>query len=494
MTRALMFQGTGSNVGKSVLVAGLCRAAANRGLKVVPFKPQNMSNNASVAQIDPNSESVGQGEIGRAQWLQALACRQTPQVDMNPVLLKPQSESGSQIVCQGKVVGKTTAKQYHQWREQLVGAVCESFDRLSTEADLILIEGAGSAAESNLRRHDIANMGFARIYDIPVVLVGDIDRGGVIASLVGSHVLLDAEDRNLVCGYLINKFRGDAGLFQSGIDDIARHTGWSCYGVVPWLDVMRELPEEDSVGLGAYSQPSRKGVQIVVPMLGRIANFDDLDPLRAIEEVSLHLLHAGDELPQNPDLIIIPGTKSTLSDMRRMEELGWADWIRCHADGGGPVIGICGGYQILGREISDPHHIEGDLNKVKGLGLLDIKTELAEQKTVQTTYAQSLEYDVELEGYEIHMGHTVGEDCSRPMININGIGQGAMDASGKVRGCYLHGLFGNARYCENLLASLGAVTQLRNQMEIVDGALDILAEQLVEYVDFDALMRSAKVL
>ena len=303
--KALMFQGTGSDVGKTVLVAGLCRAAKNRGIKVVPFKPQNMSNNAAIAQAGGVV-----GEIGRGQYLQAMACGVEPSVHMNPILLKPQSQIGSQVIVQGKVFGNAKAREYQSLKPQLLESVMQSFEEVSKEADLVLVEGAGSPAEINLRAGDIANMGFACEANVPVVLIGDIDRGGVIASIVGTHTILPKQDRDMIAGYLINKFRGDISLFDSGLKQIENFTNWKSFGILPWLDVVGRLPAEDSVALENLTSSKKGKLKIAVPVLGKISNFDDLDPLKNEADVELVFVKKGDALPNDAKFIILAGSKS----------------------------------------------------------------------------------------------------------------------------------------------------------------------------------------
>ncbi|HUH48240.1 MAG TPA: cobyric acid synthase, partial [Mycoplana sp.] len=412
MTRKIMLQGTGSDVGKTVLVAGLCRIASNRGLKVRPFKPQNMSNNAAV--------SADGGEIGRAQWLQAMAARVPSSVHMNPVLLKPQSDTGSQIVVQGKVFGQARGRDYQALKPKLLGAVMESFEAISEAADLIVVEGAGSPAEINLRAGDIANMGFATRAGVPVVLVGDIDRGGVIASLVGTHAILPAEDRAMVTGYLINKFRGDVTLFDDGIRAVEAHTGWPCFGVVPWLKHARQLPAEDSVVLERLATGRARALRVAVPVLSRIANFDDLDPLRLEPDVDLVFVRPGERIPSDAALVVLPGSKSTIADLNDLRAQGWDRDLEQHHRRGGRIIGICGGYQMLGRRVTDPLGIDGSEREIEGLGLLEVETEMAPEKTVRNSSAHSLRYGVPLEGYEIHLGLTTGPDCARPAVEIDG--------------------------------------------------------------------------
>ncbi len=488
MPRALMFQGTGSDVGKTVLVAGLCRAAKRRGIKVVPFKPQNMSNNAAVAKADS-----GEGEIGRGQWLQALACGVEPTVHMNPVLLKPQNQIGSQVVVQGKVWGNAKAREYLAMKPKLLESVMESFSRVGEEADLILVEGAGSPAEINLRAGDIANMGFASEANVPVVLIGDIDRGGVIASIVGTHTILPPEDRDMIVGYLINKFRGDISLFDDGLKSITDFTDWKSFGILPWVDAIKRLPAEDSVALDKMSKQAQEGFKIVVPAMGKIANFDDLDPLRAEEGVALQFIRKGDAFPNDADMIVLPGSKSTIADMQELRANGWEAPIKDFAAKGGTIIGICGGYQVLGKSIKDPLGLEGDVREIEGLGLLDIETKLIPEKTVKNSKPNSIEHDLPLDGYEIHMGQTSGEDCSRPMIDFGDHKDGAINPQGNVRGCYLHGLFGSDAYRKVLLKSAGFVGGGHiSYMETVEQALDELAEEMELWLDVDGLLQNAQ--
>lgn len=475
MTRKIMLQGTGSDVGKSVLVAGLCRLASNRGLKVRPFKPQNMSNNAAV--------SDDGGEIGRAQWLQALAARVPSSVHMNPVLLKPQSDVGSQIVVQGKVAGQARGREYQALKPKLLGAVMESFEQISAGVDLVVVEGAGSPAEINLRAGDIANMGFATRADVPVILVGDIDRGGVIASLVGTHALLPEEDRRMISGYLINKFRGDVTLFDDGIAAIGSYTGWPCFGVVPWLKAAGRLPAEDSVVLEKLARGEGRALKVAVPVLSRIANFDDLDPLAAEPEVELVFVKPGNPIPADAGLVVIPGSKSTIADLKDLCAQSWDGDIKRHVRRGGRVIGICGGYQMLGRRVTDPLGIEGRDHEIAGLGLLDIETEMAPEKTVRNSRAWSLEHDVALEGYEIHLGKTTGADCDRPAVSIDGRADGALSADGRVMGTYLHGLFASDAYRAALLKSFGIEGGIANYRQSVDAALDDIASELEAVLD-----------
>ncbi|MEM9574887.1 MAG: cobyric acid synthase [Pseudomonadota bacterium] len=484
MTLSIMFQGTGSDVGKTVLVAGLCRALKNRGMQVRPFKPQNMSNNAAV--------TADGGEIGRAQWLQALACGVAPSIHMNPVLLKPQSETGSQVIVHGKMTGSAKGRDYQRLKPKLMDAVLESYGKLKNEADIVLVEGAGSPAEINLRAGDIANMGFATRAAVPVVLVGDIDRGGVIASLVGTHTILSEEDRNMIIGFLINKFRGDASLFDDGLTSVSEFTGWPSFGVVPWLTHVARLPAEDSVALEKMARGGSGKLKIAVPVLDRISNFDDLDALAAEDGVDVTFVHSGMALPDDAAVIIIPGSKSTIGDLVRFRENKWDQQLNAHVAKGGKVIGICGGYQMLGRQVSDPDGIEGAPTTIAGLGLLDVETVMKPEKQVRAVNAQSEIFAAPLDGYEIHIGETTGPDCSRPTSTINGVADGAVSEDGCVQGTYLHGYFDNGKFRKAWLNSLGVEASSEDQIDRVSQALDDLAAELEKLIDIDGLLASAR--
>jgi adenosylcobyric acid synthase len=489
MTRALMFQGTGSDVGKTIIVAGLCRALSRRGMTVMPFKPQNMSNNAAVA--GPDADGLV-GEIGRAQWLQALAANVPPSVHMNPILLKPQSETGSQVVVHGRVIASATARDYQRMRPELLGAVDESFHRLCQEADFVLVEGAGSPAEVNLRQGDIANMGFARHAGVPVVIIGDIDRGGVIASLVGTYTVLEPEDRQMICGFIINKFRGDIALFSDGLAKIGQFTGWPAFGVLPWLGEVAHLPAEDSVALGRMSGSGKHApITVAVPVLPRIANFDDLDPLLAEPDVEVVFVRAGQHIPEGADLVVLAGSKATIADLAAVRANGWDIQIKNHVARGGRVIGLCGGYQMLGRRIADPGGVEGPPAEVEGMGLLDIETVLEGEKIVRNVAARTVEGDLPLKGYEIHLGRTSGADCLRPMIRIDGRPDGAVSPDGRVCGCYLHGLFGADGFRHALLRQLGGTVSGTVFARKVEEALDSLADALEKHLSVETLISHA---
>ncbi len=480
MTPALMIQGTGSDVGKSVLVAGLCRALVRLGIRVAPFKPQNMSNNAAVAEG---------GEIGRAQALQARAGRIAPSVHMNPVLLKPESDTGSQVIVQGRRVASMRAAEYRARKVEFLPRVLESFAVVARDADLVLVEGAGSPAEVNLRNGDIANMGFAEAAGIPVVIVGDIDRGGVIASLVGTHVVVSPGDRARIHGFVINKFRGDAGLFAGGIRTVEQHTGWPCLGVVPWLDAVKVLAAEDSLGLRRPGAMGGKAT-IAVPALPRIANFDDLDPLRLEPDVDLVVVERRQPIPAGATLVIIPGSKSTIVDLAALRAEGWDIDIAAHVRRGGQVLGICGGYQMLGQTIADPHGVEGPAWTVPGLGLLNVETVLTPDKTTVAVSGRHAASGEPIAGYEIHLGVTTGMDCLRPLLDLDGGSDGAQSADGRVAGTYVHGLFASDGFRRAFLASLGAGSSLAYDAA-VEGALDALADHLEAHLDIGRLLAIA---
>ena len=477
---ALMFQGTGSDVGKSVLTAGLCRAYTRRGLTVRPFKPQNMSNNAAV--------TADGGEIGRAQALQARACGVAPHTDMNPVLLKPQSETGAQVIVNGKIVGNAKAREYQAMKPGLMGDVLESYHRLTAAADLVLVEGAGSAAEVNLRAADIANMGFAEAANVPVALIGDIHRGGVIAQLVGTWNLLSDSERALTRGFIVNKFRGDASLFDDGLAVICDRTDMTSYGVVPWFADAGRLPREDAFDVGGDA--ARAGdIKIAVPVLSRIANFDDLDPLRAEADVSVVMVRGGNALPGDADLVLLPGSKATLADLAFIRAQGWDVDIAAHVRRGGAVLGICGGYQMLGKTVADPDGIEGPPADARGLGLLDVGTVLTAEKTLVEVSGTDRLTGSPVSGYEMHVGETAGPDTARPMLTLGSGDDGAISADGLVSGCYVHGLFASDALRTAFLQRLrpGARAALDYEAGI-DDALDALAKHLETHLNLDRMI------
>jgi adenosylcobyric acid synthase len=534
VARALMLQGTGSDVGKSLLVAGLARVFTRRGLRVRPFKPQNMSNNAAV--------TADGGEIGRAQALQARACGVKPAVDMNPVLLKPQSEGTAQIVLGGRVYGAASARQYRRLAPTLLPAVLAAFERLAASADLVLVEGAGSPAEINLREGDIANMGFAEAADVPVIIVGDIERGGVIAQLVGTCLLLSPSERARVAGYIVNKFRGDVGLFDAGITAIGERTGLGCFGVVPYFADALRLPAEDSMALSARRAPTpalprphpnppplagegrvgamrgracggsaaggplprkrgragvgadarQKRIRIAVPLLPRIANFDDLDPLSAEPGVELVLVRPGTPLPRDAALVILPGSKATLADLAGLRREGWDIDILAHHRQGGHIIGLCGGYQMLGRRIADPEGSEGPPGTAPGLGLLEVDTVLGGDKRLLEAAGRETLSGMPVRGYEMHLGITDGPGAARPMLELDGRPDGAISPDGRVAGSYLHGLFASDPFRRAFLARLGVAGGTLGYDAMIESVLDSLADHLERHLDLGALFAASR--
>lgn len=479
---AIMLQGTGSDVGKSVLVAGLCRALLRRGYRVLPFKPQNMSNNAAV--------TIDGGEIGRAQALQAIACRAEPHTDMNPVLLKPQADRTSQLIVHGQVRGTLGSGNFRAARGALLGAVLESHDRLRAQCDILVVEGAGSPAEINLRAGDIANMGFARAANVPVLLVGDIDRGGVIAAIVGTRAVIDPADAAMIHGFLINKFRGDPALFEDGYRQIEALSGWRGFGVVPWLEATARLPSEDAVVLERAARPGGGRTIIACPILPRISNFDDLDPFKLDPGVELQMVPPGQPIPAEAALIILPGSKATIADMQAMRAQGWDIDIRAHHRRGGAIMGICGGYQMLGRRIADPQGIEGPIGSIEGLGLLDVDTILSAGKRLERVEGVAL--GAGFAGYEMHIGETSGPDCARPFATLSGHADGAMSQDGRVIGTYVHGLLASSALRAALLTRLGIDGGVADYDQSIDNALDAIAIQLEEHLDMDAIIALAQ--
>ena len=483
--KSLMFMGTGSDVGKSVIVAGLCRAFARRGLRVAPFKPQNMSNNAAV--------TVDGGEIGRAQALQARAARRQPVTAMNPVLLKPEHESGAQLIVRGRRVGSYPAREYWKKRGELLPEVLAAVGELAADADLVLVEGAGSASEVNLRVGDIANFGFARAAEVPVALIGDIQRGGVIASLVGTFAVIDPDDAALIAATLVNKFQGDPTLFEDGRRFIADRTRVPCLGPVPMFADARKLPDEDSLGLEVPSRAGTGNYLVAVPRLPRIANFDDLDPLRAEPGVTVSIIEPGAPIPAAADLIILPGSKATRADLAALRAEGWDIDIKAHARAGGKVLGICGGYQMLGRTIADPLGLEGAPGVSEGLGLLDVHTVLEPEKLLRLEQAEDAATFAPISGYHMHLGVTEGPDRRKPFAWLAGDhtqAEGARSPDFRVMGTYLHGLFASDEFRRRFL---GSAADAATRYEAgVEAALDGLAAHLERHLDLDALLALAR--
>jgi adenosylcobyric acid synthase len=483
--RAIMFQGTGSSVGKSLLVTGLARALVKRDMRVRPFKPQNMSNNAAITREG--------GEIGRAQALQALAALVEPSVHMNPVLLKPQSEIGAQVIVQGTVFGQASAREMQSLKPKLLPFVLESFERLKSEADIVLIEGAGSASEINLRKNDIANMGFARAANVPVALIGDIDRGGVIASLVGTKSVIHPDDAALIEGFVVNRMRGDRSLFDDGMREIAARTGWEPLGLVPFFEAARKLPAEDAYDLNERRKARGGGkIKIAVPLLPHIANFDDFDPLAAEPEIDLVMVERGSPLPVC-DLLILPGSKSTIADLAALRAEGWDIDIAAHKRRGRFVLGLCGGYQMLGTKIADPAGVEGPPGEAQGLGLLDIETTLIGEKSLTEVAGKTIADGAPIRGYEMHMGRSTGPGTARPLVRLSdGRFDGAVSADGLVAGSYLHGFFADDRQRAAWIARLGGSPSLASYDAEIEATLDALAKHLETHMDIDRLLSLAR--
>ncbi len=478
MGKAIMFQGTGSNVGKSLIVAGLCRHFARQGLRVQPFKPQNMSNNAAV--------TADGGEIGRAQGLQARACYLEPHTDMNPVLLKPESETGAQVIVQGHRLTTVKARDYAALKPAILPKVLESFARLRANSDLVIVEGAGSPAEINLRQGDIANMGFAEAADVPVILIGDIDRGGVIAQIAGTRVVLSPQDASRIKAFLINKFRGDPALFSDGLASTETLSHWPSLGLIPWFPDAHKLPAEDALDLRSGGTGA---IKIAVPLLSRIANFDDFDPLKAESGVTLHMIPPGQPIPADTNLIVLPGTKSTIADLAFLRQQGWDIDILAHARQGKPVLGICGGYQMLGRMIHDPDGIEGPPGRVSGLALLDVETTMLPDKTLRRVSGTCGANPIQ--GYEIHLGATTGADTKRPMLTIQSRPEGATSSNGQIQGCYIHGLFAADGFRHAFITALGGPQSTQNYDVSIEQTLNALADHIARHVDCDELLKIA---
>ena len=485
LTRAIMLQGTGSNVGKSLIAAGLARAFANRGLKVRPFKPQNMSNNAAV--------TVDGGEIGRAQALQAVAARVPPSVHMNPVLLKPESPTGAQVIVQGQRRATLKARDFMRTRREYLPQVMESFHKLCTEADLVIVEGAGSPAEINLRDGDIANMGFAEAAGLDVILVGDVHRGGVIASIVGTFKILSRSDAARLKAVIINNFHGDMSLFGEGRKIIEKLTRRPVLGVIPHFAAARRLPAEDALALEETIEQGGGGLKIAVLRLPRIANFDDLDPLRLEPGVTLHFVQAGETVPADAKLVIIPGSKSTIADLIYLKIQGWDIDLKAHLRRGGHVLGICGGYQMLGRAVHDPAGLEGPPGAAEGLGLLNIETTLSPRKELALVDARHAVTGTEIKGYEIHLGETHGADCARPFAYVGGAADGARSQDGLVEGTYIHGCFSSDTFRSAYLQMLreGAGGGI-SYVSLVDETLNSLASHIEQNVALERVLELAR--
>ncbi len=476
---ALMIQGTTSDAGKSAMVAGLCRVLVRRGVAVAPFKPQNMALNSAV--------TANGGEIGRAQAVQAQACGLAPHTDMNPILLKPTTDAGAQVIVHGKAVGNMHARDYYAYKRSAWPAVQASYARLRAAYDAVIVEGAGSPAEINLRENDIANMGFAEAVDCPVVLIADIDRGGVFAHLVGTLALLRPSEQQRVAGFIINRFRGDLALLQPGLDWLQTHTGKPVLGVLPYLHGLH-LEAEDALPATAHSaRPA--ALRVIVPALPRISNHTDFDPLRLHPQVDLRFIRAG-ETPPGADLIILPGSKAVRADLDWLRQQGWEAVIQRHLRYGGKLLGLCGGLQMLGSAIHDPLGVEGPAGSSPGLGLLQLETTLQAEKHLRNVRGQLLPDAVPLWGYEIHAGVCHGAALERPAVQLEHGADGARSADDQIIGTYVHGLFESPDACDALLRWAGLTpTQRYDYPAQRAAAIDRLADAIEQHCDLDALLR-----
>jgi len=476
-----MVQGTASDAGKSLLVTALCRWLSRRGIRVAPFKPQNMALNSAV--------TVDGGEIGRAQAVQARACGLEPCSDMNPVLLKPNSDTGAQVIIQGRVVDNMDACDYQRYKRVAREAVMESWQRLARHFEMVVVEGAGSPAEINLRTNDIANMGFAEAVDCPVLLVADIDRGGVFAHLVGTLALLHESERARVAGFVINRFRGDMALLQPGLDWLEEHTGKPVFGTLPYLHGLHleaedALPRENAVA----PQGDLPCLRMVVPVLPHISNHTDFDPLRLHSQVELRFIGSGEPVPP-ADLVILPGSKNVRGDLAWLRQQGWDTVIRRHLRYGGKLIGICGGFQMLGGAIHDPAGIEGQPGSVPGLGLLECETTLAAEKQLHNVRGRLTIGEAPVWGYEIHAGLTSGSALGRPAVLLEGRTDGAISDDGLILGTYLHGLFDSSASCTALLEWCGLINVTTGDyQQLREEAIDRLADMVEEHLDTGRLL------
>lgn len=464
--RTLMVQGTTSDAGKSTLVAALCRLLKREGVRVAPFKPQNMALNSAVTRDG--------GEIGRAQALQAIAAGVEAHTDMNPVLLKPSSDTGAQVIIHGRVRSEMNARDYHRYKAVAMAAVLESHRRLCAQYDAIVVEGAGSPAEINLRERDIANMGFAEAVDCPVILVADIDRGGVFAHIVGTLACLSASERHRIIGFVINRFRGDIALLEPGLDWLERETGKPVLAVLPYLHGLY-LDAEDAV---QPAQAGRGDFRIVVPSLPRMSNHTDFDVLRVHPDLDLRFVREGEAIPA-ADLVILPGSKNTRADLAWLRAQGWDTALARHLRYGGKVLGVCGGFQMLGQRVSDPHGVEGSAGESQGLGLLELSTTMGLEKQLRQVAGVCI-FDgsgARVEGYEIHMGASEGAALAAPAFRIGDRSEGACSADGQVMGTYLHGVFDDPDACSALLRWAGLRSERRvDAAALREASLDRIAD------------------
>jgi adenosylcobyric acid synthase len=478
--RCLMVQGTTSDAGKSTLVTGLCRALRRRGVRVAPFKPQNMALNSAVA--------ADGGEIGRAQALQAQAAGVVPTSDMNPVLLKPNTDIGAQVIINGHSIGNMVASEYHDYKRVARVAVLAAYARLAQQYEAIIVEGAGSPAEINLREGDIANMGFAEAVDCPVILIADIDRGGVFAHLVGTLALLSHSEQARVTGFVINRFRGDEALLTSGLRWLEQRTGKPVFGVLPYLPRLA-LDAEDAISREPAAV-TNGSLRVVVPVLPRISNHTDFDPLRAQPQVNLQYVAPGDR-PPAADVVILPGSKSVRADLASLRAAGWEDHLQHHLRYGGKLIGICGGFQMLGRRISDPEGLEGPVGESPGLGYLDFDTILQPQKQLRNVTGLLSFDSARTSGYEIHAGISQGAALKYPAVSLDdGRVDGALSRDGQIFGTYLHGIFDGVDSCGALLRWMGLRNlQPMDYASLREQAIDRVADALESHLDLPALLQ-----
>jgi adenosylcobyric acid synthase len=483
MTPTLMIQGTTSNAGKSVLVTGLCRLFSSRGYRVAPFKPQNMALNSAV--------TIDAGEIGRSQAVQAMACGLEPHTDMNPILLKPNSDKGAQVIINGHSIGNMDAVEYHEFKKQAINYALEAYRRLADEYDLIIVEGAGSPAEINLRENDIANMGFASAINCPVLLVADIDRGGVFAHLTGTLDCLAESEARLIKGFLINRFRGDKSLLDPGIDWLTEKTRVPTLGVLPYLKGLH-IEAEDAVDHRSRNTGLDTGAErlkVIVPRIPRISNHTDFDVLRLHDQVDLQFIEQSGAIPA-ADLIVLPGSKNTINDLNWLVENNWPQYIKKHLRYGGKLIGICGGYQMIGQMIHDPEGLEGNQGSQVALQLMDFETTLTPAKQLKRVSGSLLDSNVHVEGYEIHMGITTGPALQRPAIDLGDRSDGVISEDNQIICSYLHGLFDHPEACNALLqwAGLNAAMTINYQQYRQD-EINRVADMLSEEIDLEQLYR-----
>ncbi len=479
--KTLMIQGTTSDAGKSTLVAGICRVLYRRGIKVAPFKPQNMALNSAV--------TVDGGEIGRAQAVQAQACGLVPHTDMNPVLLKPNSDTGCQVIVHGKVVCNLEATSYHDYKPTAMLAVLDSYQRLARQFDCIIVEGAGSPAEINLRANDIANMGFAEAVDCPVILIADIDRGGVFAHIVGTLALLSETERARVAGFVINRFRGDIALLQPGLDWLEAETGKPVIGVLPYLHDLH-IEAEDSVPKNAKSQsePSLNRLKIIAPILPHISNHTDFDALRLHPLVDFQFIKINETIPA-ADLIILPGSKNVRGDLEHLRANGWVQALTKHLRYGGKVLGVCGGFQMLGQLIHDPYALEGEAGSSAGFAWLDMETTLDKEKRLAQVSGKLSFADASVIGYEIHMGVSTGAALNRPALILDHQAEGAISLDNQIAGTYLHGLFDHAESSAAWLhwAGLDTAESQFDYEQLREAGLERLADSVEKHLDWTKL-------